>query len=354
MLVDYAHTPDSLENVLRAAAELARANSAHAGRVICVFGAGGDRDRGKRPLMGEIAARLADLVIVTSDNPRSEEPGQIIAEIMAGTEPRVPRDGVRSAIEDRRAAIARAVVACARSGDVVVIAGKGHEQGQEFAGGHKVPFDDVSVAREALGAVAAALPGRPADAPWDAERDRRCEPAQSCCEGSEARALAGPPAVGDRLASRYAVASCSSACAASATTAARTPARPCGRAPGVCSSRPRTLSCGRGRRAERRRGRRARARGPAARRCRRSPAPGAASCGARRRRVVAITGSTGKTSTKDILAALLGGRGAHGGEPGQPQHRDRPAAGDPRWPRRRTSRCWCSRWRCAGPARSPS
>ena len=139
MLVDYAHTPDSLENVLRAARELAD------GRVIAVFGAGGDRDRGKRPLMGEIGARLADVSLVTSDNPRSEDPEAIIAEILAGT-------GGAGHVEhdaDRRASIHRAV-AMAEPGDVVVIAGKGHEQGQEVAGGHKEPFDDVTVAREAL------------------------------------------------------------------------------------------------------------------------------------------------------------------------------------------------------------
>ncbi|MBA3809775.1 MAG: UDP-N-acetylmuramoyl-L-alanyl-D-glutamate--2,6-diaminopimelate ligase [Solirubrobacterales bacterium] len=152
VLVDYAHTPDSLENVLRAAGELARAGADRSGRVICVFGAGGDRDRGKRPMMGEIAARLADLVFVTSDNPRSEQPERIIAEIMAGATEAAGGEGARvRALEDRREAIAEAV-ACAGRGDVVVIAGKGHEQGQELAGGRKVPFDDVSVAREALGA----------------------------------------------------------------------------------------------------------------------------------------------------------------------------------------------------------
>jgi UDP-N-acetylmuramoyl-L-alanyl-D-glutamate--2,6-diaminopimelate ligase len=137
VLVDYAHTPDSLENVLRAARELTH------GRVIVVFGAGGDRDRGKRPLMGEIAVRLADVVIVTSDNPRSESPEAIIREILEGAGPEA------ESIVDRRQAIARAVEA-ASAGDVVVVAGKGHEQGQEFADGRKVPFDDVTVAREAL------------------------------------------------------------------------------------------------------------------------------------------------------------------------------------------------------------
>jgi UDP-N-acetylmuramoyl-L-alanyl-D-glutamate--2,6-diaminopimelate ligase len=137
VLVDYAHTPDSLENVLRAARELAT------GRVIAVFGAGGDRDRGKRPLMGEIGARLADVALVTSDNPRSEDPEAIIAEILAGAGREVEQD------VDRRRSIHRAVK-LARPGDVVVIAGKGHEQGQEFEGGRKEPFDDVAVAREAL------------------------------------------------------------------------------------------------------------------------------------------------------------------------------------------------------------
>ncbi len=140
VLVDYAHTPDSLENVLQAARALTDR------RVHVVFGCGGDRDRGKRPLMGEIARRLADRVIVTSDNPRSEDPEAIIEEILAGSGRDVEHDA------DRRAAIGVAI-AGAEAGDVVVIAGKGHEQGQEFAGGRKIPFDDVTVAREALGAV---------------------------------------------------------------------------------------------------------------------------------------------------------------------------------------------------------
>ena len=137
VLVDYAHTPDSLENVLRAARELAR------GRVHVVFGAGGDRDRGKRPLMGDAARRLADRVLVTSDNPRSEPPEAIVDEIMEGAGPDAERES------DRARAIAVAIQD-AEAGDVVVIAGKGHEQGQEFENGRKEPFDDRKVAREAL------------------------------------------------------------------------------------------------------------------------------------------------------------------------------------------------------------
>jgi UDP-N-acetylmuramoyl-L-alanyl-D-glutamate--2,6-diaminopimelate ligase len=146
VLVDYAHTPDSLENVLEAARRLTE------GRLITVFGCGGDRDREKRPLMGGIAASLADECVVTSDNPRSEEPTAIISEILVGAtgsgdgQP----DGARLRVEpDRRAAIAIALQA-AGPGDTVVIAGKGHEQGQEFAGGRKVPFDDRQVAGEEL------------------------------------------------------------------------------------------------------------------------------------------------------------------------------------------------------------
>jgi UDP-N-acetylmuramoyl-L-alanyl-D-glutamate--2,6-diaminopimelate ligase len=136
VLVDYAHTPDSLENVLRAARELT------AGRLHVVFGAGGDRDREKRPLMGAAAVQNADRVIVTSDNPRSEEPASIIEQILEGA-------GEVEHEVDRRKAIALAIES-AVPGDVVVIAGKGHEQGQEFENGRKEPFDDVTVAREAL------------------------------------------------------------------------------------------------------------------------------------------------------------------------------------------------------------
>jgi UDP-N-acetylmuramoyl-L-alanyl-D-glutamate--2,6-diaminopimelate ligase len=153
VLVDYAHTPDSLENVLRAAREVAPDGA----RVICVFGAGGDRDRGKRPQMGEIATRLAELAIVTSDNPRSEDPDAIIAEIFEGITGSTPAGHTARGVPDRRQAIA-AGVALARAGDVLVIAGKGHEQGQEFAGGRKIPFDDVAVAREALEARAPSVP----------------------------------------------------------------------------------------------------------------------------------------------------------------------------------------------------
>lgn len=139
VIVDYAHKPAALENVLRAARDLAD------GRVIVVVGAGGDRDRGKRPVMGRIASELADVAIVTSDNPRSEDPVAIIDEIVGGA-----RNGVE--VEpDRATAIARAV-ALAREGDVVVIAGKGAEQGQEFAE-RTVPFDDREAARDALRAL---------------------------------------------------------------------------------------------------------------------------------------------------------------------------------------------------------
>ena len=141
VVVDYAHKPGALENVLRTARGLT------AGRVICVFGCGGDRDHGKRPQMGRIATELADVAIVTSDNPRSEDPQAIIDEVLAGTvgEPEVE--------PERRAAIEKAVE-LAEPGDVVVIAGKGHEPGQEIAG-RITPFDDRDVARDALRALRA-------------------------------------------------------------------------------------------------------------------------------------------------------------------------------------------------------
>jgi UDP-N-acetylmuramoyl-L-alanyl-D-glutamate--2,6-diaminopimelate ligase len=141
VVVDYAHTPDSLENVLRAARRITP------GRLICAFGAGGDRDRDKRPLMGRVGAEHADLAVVTSDNPRSEDPAAIIDQILAG----VPGDAHAEVLveQDRRRAIALAL-GRAGDGDTVVIAGKGHEQGQEFENGRKIPFDDRDVAREEL------------------------------------------------------------------------------------------------------------------------------------------------------------------------------------------------------------
>jgi UDP-N-acetylmuramoyl-L-alanyl-D-glutamate--2,6-diaminopimelate ligase len=136
VLVDYAHTPAALANVLAEARALAT------GRVICVFGCGGDRDREKRPLMGRTATELADVVIVTSDNPRSEEPDAIIAEVLAGT------DGEAEVEPDRAAAIAGALER-AGEGDVVLVAGKGHEPGQTFAD-RTIPFDDREVAKDVL------------------------------------------------------------------------------------------------------------------------------------------------------------------------------------------------------------
>jgi UDP-N-acetylmuramoyl-L-alanyl-D-glutamate--2,6-diaminopimelate ligase len=139
VLVDYAHTPDSLENVLSSV------RSMTTGRLILVFGCGGDRDRGKRPVMGETATRGADVSIVTSDNPRTEDPLAIIREIEEGAR----RGGGANEIEpDRRSSI-RSALARAAAEDVVVVAGKGHESGQEFAD-HTVPFDDRDVAAEEL------------------------------------------------------------------------------------------------------------------------------------------------------------------------------------------------------------
>jgi UDP-N-acetylmuramoyl-L-alanyl-D-glutamate--2,6-diaminopimelate ligase len=137
VIVDYAHKPGALENVLRAARDLANGN-----RVIVVVGAGGDRDRDKRPLMGRLASELADVAIVTSDNPRSEDPQAIIGEITAG----IAGDAMVEV--DRAAAIARAIE-LAQAGDVVLIAGKGAEQGQEYAD-RTIPFDDRDAARDVL------------------------------------------------------------------------------------------------------------------------------------------------------------------------------------------------------------
>ena len=138
VVVDYAHTPDALEQALLALRRHC------VGRLWCVFGCGGDRDTGKRPLMGAIAARLADAVVVTSDNPRSESPARIIADIRAGI-----ADGVEVRVEpDRRAAI-RAAIAAAAPTDTVLIAGKGHEDYQ-LVGTERLPFSDQAEARLAL------------------------------------------------------------------------------------------------------------------------------------------------------------------------------------------------------------
>jgi UDP-N-acetylmuramoyl-L-alanyl-D-glutamate--2,6-diaminopimelate ligase len=144
VIVDYAHTPDSLDNVLRAARDVAQRSS---GRLLCVFGAGGDRDRAKRPLMGAVAARLADVVIVTSDNPRSEEPEAIVSQILEGVTAE-SATGADEVLVDRTEAI-EAALGRAQPGDVVVIAGKGHETGQEFAD-RTIPFDDRLVAAQLL------------------------------------------------------------------------------------------------------------------------------------------------------------------------------------------------------------
>jgi UDP-N-acetylmuramoyl-L-alanyl-D-glutamate--2,6-diaminopimelate ligase len=147
VIVDFAHTPDGLEEVISAAGKLVDDR----GRVIVVFGAGGDRDRPKRPEMGSTAARLADLVIVTSDNPRSENPESIIDEIVAG----IPDDDrSRVEIEADRAAAIRMAIALAEPGDIVIIAGKGHETTQTI-GDQIIPFDDREVARAVLREVSA-------------------------------------------------------------------------------------------------------------------------------------------------------------------------------------------------------
>jgi UDP-N-acetylmuramoyl-L-alanyl-D-glutamate--2,6-diaminopimelate ligase len=138
IIVDYAHTPDALEKVL----ESLRAAAGGKARLICVFGCGGDRDRGKRPLMGEVASRHADQLIITSDNPRNEDPAGIIAQIAKGVRRK------HEQIVDRRQAVIKAV-AEARRGDIVLVAGKGHEQYQEICG-VRLRYSDASVVRAAL------------------------------------------------------------------------------------------------------------------------------------------------------------------------------------------------------------
>jgi UDP-N-acetylmuramoyl-L-alanyl-D-glutamate--2,6-diaminopimelate ligase len=156
VVVDYAHTDDALRNLLETARPLAR------GRLITVFGCGGDRDRTKRPLMGAVAGRLSDVIVITSDNPRSEDPARIIEEVQRGITADTRRASTGSeraegrgngqrllTIVDRREAIAKAIE-LARPGDLVLVAGKGHEKYQVI-GERVLPFDDVAVAREALG-----------------------------------------------------------------------------------------------------------------------------------------------------------------------------------------------------------
>jgi UDP-N-acetylmuramoyl-L-alanyl-D-glutamate--2,6-diaminopimelate ligase len=145
VVVDYAHTDDALRNLLETARPMATR------RLITVFGAGGDRDRTKRPLMGMVAARLSDVVIITSDNPRGEDPAQIIEEVMRGAEPETRQSGARVLTVVERGDAIRRAVAEAQAGDVVLVAGKGHEKYQVI-GGTSFPFDDVAVARDALGA----------------------------------------------------------------------------------------------------------------------------------------------------------------------------------------------------------
>ena len=150
VLVDYAHTPAGLDVALAAARELAGS-----GRVICLFGCGGDRDQGKRPEMGAVATRWSDTIVLTSDNPRIEDPGAIIDQIRSGI-----GDGVELVVEPDRAGAIDAAVGMAGPGDVVLIAGKGHETTQVVADG-VVPFDDRVEARRALaGRSADPEPGR--------------------------------------------------------------------------------------------------------------------------------------------------------------------------------------------------
>ncbi len=164
VLVDYAHTPDALERAIAAVRPLVAAQTATArGRLLVVFGCGGDRDRGKRPLMGGIAVRDADLAIVTSDNPRTEEPASIVDMILDGIRPAGARELTATALRDaprgyhveidRRAAI-RAAAAAARPGDVLLVAGKGHEDYQ-IVGTTRLHFDDREEAAAALAAGSA-------------------------------------------------------------------------------------------------------------------------------------------------------------------------------------------------------
>jgi UDP-N-acetylmuramoyl-L-alanyl-D-glutamate--2,6-diaminopimelate ligase len=139
VVIDYAHTPDALEKVLQALRPIA---AQRGGKLVAVFGAGGDRDAAKRPVMGSVVSRLADHALVTSDNPRSEDPDKIISQIQAGMEQAHP-------VEADRARAIEAAISAADDVDVVLIAGKGHEDYQEIDG-KRLPFSDAAIAREAL------------------------------------------------------------------------------------------------------------------------------------------------------------------------------------------------------------
>ena len=225
-IVDYAHTDDALKNLLETARPLAQ------GRVITVFGCGGDRDRTKRPLMGAVAARLSDLVIVTSDNPRSEDPDAIIEEIRRGIvmpADRVAPNGQRGtpSLADRRSPRSRSRRRSARRAPAIwcCIAGKGHEKYQVI-GDRTLPFDDVEVARAALarrrsGSRVIVAGGR-ADR---AHAPQRLPPRPAGGWRRGAAGSASRRAVVDRLRGRLRRASCSSRCAASGSTATSSSAR---------------------------------------------------------------------------------------------------------------------------------
>jgi UDP-N-acetylmuramyl-tripeptide synthetase len=142
VIVDYAHTPDGLENILKSVREFTK------GRIITVFGCGGDRDRTKRPIMGEISARLSDYSVLTSDNPRTEDPAEILKEVEAGVSPVTNKYEMHV---DRREGIF-AAIKMAQKGDTVVIAGKGHEDYEIFKD-RTIHFDDTEVAVEALNSL---------------------------------------------------------------------------------------------------------------------------------------------------------------------------------------------------------
>ena len=148
-MVDYAHTPDALDNLIRLARESV---AKHGGRVITMFGCGGDRDKTKRPKMGRVAASESDFIVVTSDNPRSEEPMAIINEVVAGLREQLGMFAGTFVVEEDRQAAIEVAIRAAKPGDIVLLAGKGHEKTQKFAD-EVVPFDDVAEAERVLRAV---------------------------------------------------------------------------------------------------------------------------------------------------------------------------------------------------------